>query len=125
MIHSSYSILCSYSYLPHRPPAFDDMPFAKGAAFYVINKVSNRGCTINNFIINFIYFTRVISQMLKEADYALCATLQTVLRAQKVDFSASFTSTQFGIIVPYPKDNVNVAASVKPFSFKVLSLTMT
>ena len=40
-------------------------------------------------------------------------------RYQIVDFPASCYYTPFGTLVPYPKENVNLYAALKPLSYQV------
>ena len=44
----------SYSYLLYRPMAFDDSPSAKGAAFYILNKVRGRAMVAYNEYLNIV-----------------------------------------------------------------------
>ena len=55
----------------------------------------------------------------QEADYLLSTTIGTVSRFQYVDYPSFWYLGPFGTIVPYPKDKVNIAASLKPFSYEV------
>ena len=59
------------------------------------------------------------TNLFKEADYALSSFVGSWLRYQKVGFSSSWYNGPFGLLVPYPKVKVDVAATLKPLSYEV------
>lgn len=55
---------------------------------------------------------------LQEADFFLSTAIVTPSRFKYVDFPASWYSGPFSLIVPYPKETLNLTALFKPFSYE-------
>lgn len=67
-----------------------------------------------NFVKLYIY---------KEADYYMSTSLATAYRLPKVDYPAAWTYWPFGILLPYPKESINLAASLEPLPYEVLAIS--
>ena len=50
----------------------------------------------------------------------LSNTIPTSLRFEKVDFPASWAYGGFGALMPYPREKLDLAASLKPLSYEVV-----
>ena len=96
---------------------FEDSPiYGKGIVSYLNYNVGY------SFAFTFaLHITQLIftTYLFKEADYALSSFVGSWLRYQKVDFSSSWYNGPFGLLVPYPKVKVDVAATLKPLSYEV------
>lgn len=55
----------------------------------------------------------------QEADYFLSTSFPSAQRFKFVDYPISWYEGPLGCILPYPKENINIEASLKPFSFQV------
>lgn len=55
----------------------------------------------------------------KDADYLISSVLPTVARFKVLDFPASWYEGTNQCLVPYPKKELNTAATIKPFALEV------
>ena len=68
--------------------------------------------------VNFVHVSQYF--FFKEADYLLSNTIPTSARLQKVDFTASWAYGDFSTLMPYPREELDLAASFKPLSYEVV-----
>lgn len=55
----------------------------------------------------------------EDADYLLAALLATVARNKILDFPASYYEGTYQCLIPYPKKELDTAATIKPFALEV------
>ena len=67
--------------------------------------------------VNFVHVSQYF--FFKEADYLLSNTIPTSARLQKVDFPASWAYGDFSALMPYPREKLDLTASLKPLSYEV------
>ena len=90
--------------------------------FPTIRHLQEEQCPILSitYSLNIALFPILNKCSIKEADFYLSSVLINRVNLPKIDYSAAWAYWPFSTLLPYPKERLNLAASLEPFSYEVI-----